>query len=329
MACSTLAHAEAPAAAIADSDANATDTPDADTPADTLPHRARPPSQPVPVPNPSPVVVGGSPVPEGTMVAPLEWNRRRFDGLDAAVMITGGALTLATAIIPPQAAHVRGPILFDEDVRDTLRASSTQTRYIFRDASDVGLSLAVTWPFFVDALFTAWWLRGSRDTAEQMALVGLETLAVSGALQGVTNMLVSRERPYGERCRNGELPTHAIDCTSSSHFRSFFSGHSSFSFTSAALICFNHFELGLLGSPWDTISCLGAYGVAATTATFRVVSDMHYTSDILTGAILGTVVGYGVPLLHFRRPSLGTARVGNASFRLVPTGTGASVVGVF
>lgn len=290
---------------------------------------ARPPSGTVPIPTPSPVVVGGEPTPHGTAVAPLEWKPRRFTGLDAAVMFTGGAMTLAAAIIPPRAAHLRGAVFFDDDVRDFLRAESLQSRYIFRDASDVGLSLTATWPFFVDALFTAWWLRGSRDTAEQMALLGLETLAVSGAIQGTTNMLVSRERPYGSQCREGGLPTNAIDCTSSSHFRSFFSGHSSFSFTSAALICFNHIELELLGAPWDALSCAGAYAVATTTATFRVVGDMHYASDILTGALLGTIVGYGIPLLHLHGGSATTMRTGGATFRLVPSTGGAGVVGIF
>ena len=245
------------------------------------------------------------------------------------ITLTGGALTLASAIIAPRPAHLRGPVLVDEGARDLLRASSTEARYIFRDASDVGLSLAVTWPFFIDALFTAWWLRGSRDVAEQMALLGLETMAVSGAIQGVTNMLASRERPYGAGCRDGALPANAIDCTSSSHFRSFFSGHSSFSFTSAALICFNHIELELLGAPWDAISCAGAYAVATTTATFRIVGDMHYASDVMTGALLGTVVGYGVPLLHFRRPESTTMRVGGASLRVVPSAGGAGIVGIF
>jgi membrane-associated phospholipid phosphatase len=301
--------------------------PSDDDAADRVPF-ARPPGQPVPVPNPSPVVVGGAPIADGRVAAPLEWQRRRFDGVDAAIMFTGGAITVATAIIPPSPHHLRGPILFDEAARSTLRASSTETRFVFRDASDVGLSLAVTWPFFIDALFTAWWYRGSRDVAEEMALVGLETMAVSGAIQGVTNTIVSRERPYGADCRDGKLPPEAIDCTSSSHFRSFFSGHSAFSFTGAALVCFNHFELGLLGAPGDALSCAGAYAVAATTATFRVVGDMHYASDVLTGALLGTVVGYGVPLLHFRRGAR-AERANGPSFRIVPSAGGAGIVGLF
>lgn len=291
-------------------------------------HLQAPPGQPVAVPTPSPVVLGGVPTEPGTASRPLHWNRRRFTKADTVITLSGGAITLATAIIKPQPLHFRGPVLFDEDVRSALRAPTIQARYTFRDISDVGLSFAATWPFFVDALITAWWLRGSRDVAEQMALLGLETLAVSGAVQGITNTLASRERPYGSSC-GGELPDNAIDCTSSSHYRSFFSGHAAFSFTSAALVCFNHLEFELLGSPWDVVSCAGAYGVATTTATFRVVSDVHYASDILTGAIVGSLVGWGVPFLRARKPDVATVKTGSLRMRFVPSPGGAGIVGIF
>ena len=293
---------------------------------------ARPPAQPVPVPTPSPVVVGGKPVPPGRFVRPLEWKRARYSKLDFAITIAGGAWTLAAAIINPAPKHVRGPILFDKPIEDGLRAPTVQQQYIYRDASDTGLSLMATWPFFVDALITAWWYRGSRDTAEQMALVGLETLAISGAVQGITNVMVSRERPYGEGCGQPGLegrPANALDCTGSTHYRSFFSGHSAFSFTGASLICFQHTELNLLGGPWDAISCIGGYAVAAATATFRVTGGEHYASDVLTGAILGTAIGWGVPLLHARRPEFGTVKTTGMTMRIVPTGAGAGVVGMF
>ncbi|MBX3228916.1 MAG: phosphatase PAP2 family protein [Labilithrix sp.] len=300
--------------------------PDAKTP---LEHLARPPGQPVPVPTPSPVVLGGEPTQPGRAAVPLKWKRRRFSGVDYAILFTGAGLTLAAAIVQPIGENETGPIYFDRRVAKALRAPTLQTRYVFRDASDVGLSLAATWPFFIDALITAWWYRGSRDVAEQMSLLGLETLAVSGAIQGVTNVLVSRERPYGQTCGAG-LPGDALDCTGSTHYRSFFSGHSAFSFTSASLICFNHLELELLGKPWDQISCGAAYAVAGATATFRVVANVHYPTDVLTGALLGTAIGWGVPLLHFRQPELATVKTtGGLTMRLVPHGAGAGVVGIF
>ncbi|MEJ7733331.1 MAG: phosphatase PAP2 family protein [Polyangiaceae bacterium] len=296
----------------------------------------KPPAAPPPVPTPSPVVIAGEPTPPGTAVAPLVWQRTRFGTFDYVVTVAGAAGTLAAAIVKPRAQHAVGPVLVDEEVRDALRPTSLSVRYKFRDASDVGLSLAVTWPFFVDSLVTAWWYRGSRDVAEQMALVDLEALALIGGIQGATNVLVSRERPYGKSC-GGDLPSDAFDCSGSTHYRSFFSGHTAFAFTGAALVCFHHLEQELLGSPWDGVSCAGAYAVAAATGTFRLVGDVHYLSDVLAGAALGTIVGYSVPLLHFpRSPPAATVRrtgrrerVDEARVGIVPTGLGAGVAGVF
>jgi membrane-associated phospholipid phosphatase len=289
-----------------------------------------PPGEIPPVPDPSPVVLGGVPTPPDRVGAPLVWTWRRFGLADYAVTAVGGGLTLAMAIAKPRSQHsLEGGIPFDEDVRDALRADDVALRYAFRDASDVGVSLLVTWPFFTDSLLTAWWYRGSRDVAQEMALISFETIAVTSAVQGVTNVLVSRERPYGRTCGTDELPADAHDCTGYTHYRSFFSGHSALSFTGAALVCTHHFRNELLGSPGDALSCAGAYAVAASTATFRVVSDVHYSTDVLTGALVGTVVGYGVPLLHYGFPVGSAPRTSGVELRIVPAAGGLGVTGVF
>ena len=284
-----------------------------------------------PVPNPGPaVMMGGSSNVSGYSGPPLVWKWQRFTTADYLITGAGGALTLTAAIVQPRSVHAfSGGILFDDAVRNALRAHSLQARYEFRDASDVGLSLAVTWPFFADSLTSAWWYRGSRDAAEEMSLIDLETLAIAGAAQGLTNVFVSRQRPYGASCGSSELPSNSIDCQGGQEYRSFFSGHATFSFAGAALVCVHHFENDLLGSPWDALSCAGAYAVAATTSTFRVVGDMHYTSDVLLGALIGTTIGYGVPLLHYH--SLLPTGASHSDLRLmvVPAAGGIGVVGIF
>jgi membrane-associated phospholipid phosphatase len=291
---------------------------------------------PPPAPKKKPREVNTLPLFSANAPPPLVWRWPAFSTADFVITATGAAITLSAAVVHPRPQHsLSGPIGFDDDVRRALRASTLATRYDFRDASDVGLSLAVMWPFVGDALTTAWWYRGSRESAQEMALIDLQTLAISGALQGATNVLVSRERPFGRDCGKGELPSDAIDCENAFHYRSFFSGHSAFSFTGAALICVHHFENELLGPPWDGLSCATGYAVAATTATFRVVADMHYASDVLLGAAVGTLVGYGVPLFHYHEVG-GKSRRRDAStspselrLHLVPAPGGVGVLGVF
>jgi membrane-associated phospholipid phosphatase len=282
-----------------------------------------------PVPTPSRAVIAGEPAHPELAPKPLTWRWRRFSTADLIVTGLGGGVTLAASITHPRATHATGPILFDTAARDLLRLPRLQNRYMVRDASDVGLSLIVTWPFFADVLASAWWYRGSRDAAEQMALINLQTLAISGAVQGMVNVLVSRERPYGPSCGSPDLPSAAIDCEGSTHYRSFFSGHSAFSFTSAALICMDHMEHALLGAPWDALSCAAGYAVAATTATFRVVADVHYASDVLAGALVGTLIGYGVPWLHYHHVTVGSVQTGSLRLQIVPSAFGLGAVGAF
>jgi membrane-associated phospholipid phosphatase len=311
-----------------------------DTPEEQGPAPQKPPEQEPLVVRPKPAkqprAVNTLPLVSKDAPPPLIWKWPTFSTADFVVTLTGGAVTLGAAIIKPRSRHeLTGPIGFDKGVRNALRAGTLSNRYLFRDASDVGLSLTVSWPFVADALTTAWWYRGSRETAQEMALIDLETLAISGAVQGVTNVLVSRERPFGRDCGQGELPGDAIDCTGSFHYRSFFSGHSAFSFTGAALICIHHVENELLGPPWDALSCAGGYAVAATTATFRVVADVHYASDVLLGAAVGTLVGYSVPLLHYRklggasRAAVHAAATRPLQLHLVPSPGGVGLMGIF
>lgn len=276
----------------------------------------------VPVPNPpSPSTAYG-----GDRIATLTWDPSwsRFGVVDW--IVTGGSVgaALAAAILPPQSKHVTGGVLFDEGARDALRLPDLRARYTVRDASDVGLSLTTTWPFFVDALITTWYKRGSADVARELVLVDAEAMAITAAIQGVTNTVVSRERPFGRLCGSA-LPGDIHDCQTTVRHRSFFSGHAALSFTAAGLVCTHHMKLGLLGAPYDAITCAGGLALASVTATFRVMSDMHYASDILTGAIVGSLVGFGVPLLHY---GFGR-RASSAHVQLVPFGQGAALAGTF
>jgi hypothetical protein len=282
------------------------------------------------VPTPGPDVRAGAPLAADHAEPPLRWDWAQFSTADYIVGGAAAGVTLAAAIVHPLPAHqISGGLLFDDAVQKAVQNFGTAPRYAFRDASNVGLSLAATWPFFADALAGAWWYRGSRDVAQQMALLDLETLAIAGAVQGVTNVLVSRQRPYGPMCGTPQLPANAVDCESSEEYRSFFSGHATFSFTAAALVCLNHTSTDLLGAPWDAISCGGAYVVAAATSTFRVLGDEHWASDVIAGALVGTIVGYGVPLLHYRHHTIGRMSLGGVTLQLVPSRNGASLVGSF
>jgi len=234
-------------------------------------------------------------------------------------------VALTAAIAPPLNTGWTGGILFDDSARSALRLPTYQQQLNARDVSDVGLALITTFPILVDSLIVAYWYRGSDDVALQMALIDVEAMAVAAAVQGAANFFGGRERPYGAEC-GGALPSQSSDCTSSSRYRSFFSGHSTLSFTSASLICAHHETLELFESGADLGTCISGFVAAGTIATLRVAGDMHYASDVLTGAIVGTAIGLGIPLLHhYRAQPGGTA----STLQFVPLPTGAQIVGTF
>lgn len=293
---------------------------------------AAPPAGPDAIaPSPSPQLARPAPGhPEGGGTDGGHWHPRREVHFGTAdYVITGAAVgvIVSGAVITPASRQWRGGILFDEDVRDALRIGSMRGRYFVRDMSDVGVSLASTWPFLVDALVTAWWYRGRADLARDMALVSAEAFAIAAAVQGAANIVGSRERPFGRLCGT-EIPEKSVDCEPDVRYRSFFSGHATLAFTSAGLLCANHLGLGLLGKTGDVLTCAGGFTVATATSVFRVMSDVHYTTDVAIGALVGTAAGLAVPLLHFRRPA-SEPEAGKVDVRVGPVGRGIGLVGTF
>jgi membrane-associated phospholipid phosphatase len=98
-------------------------------------------------------------------------------------------------------------------------------------------------------------------------------------------------------------------------------------------VCSHHAHLPLYGggAP-DVLACAASFAAAATVGTLRVVSDQHFTTDVLTGAAVGTLTGLGLPwLLHYRggaTPDV-SARPAGATVGFVPAPLGGAIVGVF
>lgn len=304
-----------------------------DDPPQPQPQPAPQPRQPVPPKSPARILPPDVPYPpifdRPGLRRPLVWEGQRFSALDWAITGAGLAVTIGSAIARPRANHWTGGAWFDEDARDFLRLGSAQDRYNARDASDVLLSLEATWPFFVDSLILAWFYHGSPDAAAEMALIDGKALSIVTAVQGASTVFFSRERPYGRDCGSDFLPGETRDCTGSRRYRSFFSGHTSTSFMSASLICVHHLKLSLFGSATaDALTCVAAYGGATATALFRAMGDVHYATDLVAGALVGTAIGIGVPLLHYRkRARRGAPPAVEAT--LMPFGAGLAIGGTF
>jgi len=270
---------------------------------------------------------------EPDLVWDPKWARMRFPELVGTGIIAAGALPFA--VIPSLGSALRTPSSFDESARNALRLHSSTARNTARDVSDLLLTVSITYPFFVDALAAAYLKHSSSDVASQMVQMDLEAIAVNAFLSSMISNLIGRERPYGRLC-SADPAKQSFDCSSTSRNRSFFSGHSSTSFTSAGLVCSHHMHLKLFGGgAADALACATSLLAAGTTASLRVLADQHYATDVLVGSAVGAAMGFGLPwLLHYRGggtllPGSTSARPGAVTWTLAPGPLGGAVFGTF
>jgi membrane-associated phospholipid phosphatase len=129
---------------------------------------------------------------------------------------------------------------------------------------------------------------------------GTDALIVgeSVATMVVTNLFkgaFARERPFAHALSPEEKRTRD---GASDHNLSFFSGHVSFTFSMAA-------ASGTVASlrGYDLAPYIWGVGFTLATATsyLRIVSDSHYFTDVVAGALVGTALGVGMPLLFHGR----------------------------
>ena len=151
--------------------------------------------------------------------------------------------------------------------------------------SDVTAVLAMTAPPLLDLVDV-----GGGHAFQVDAVVFAETLLVNGALVEIAKYAVQRPLP---RTYAGDRSL--ID--SPGGYRSFYSGHTSTVFAaltaSAMTLRLRHGERWW---PWVVDGVVGS-----SVAVERVAAGRHFPTDVLVGALAGTVVGVVVPALHASR----------------------------
>jgi hypothetical protein len=277
-----------------------------------------------------PIVAPG--LPERGEGSPRDWDPRwRKFGTLNYVLTVGGFAIGGTTLLVPVTNPWRSKNSLDEWGRRTLGVEHYESGEWARDVSDVLISLNIAFPFLVDSLITAYWYRRSPVVAGQTALIALEAMSVASLLQGATSAWAQRERPYGRDCGTA-IPNELSECTGNERYRSFFSGHTSMSFATAAVSCTHHARHELFGDPLaDGVTCGAELASAATVGLMRVVALKHYVTDVLTGAAAGTLAGLGVPWLLHYGPLAGVGPESDAAVTLglYPLTNGIAVRGAF
>jgi hypothetical protein len=151
---------------------------------------------------------------------------------------------------------------------------------------DVAVGLAVAAPVALTLLTVR-----PRTTLIEDLVVYAEVMAVNGGLVTLAKFTVQRPTP---RAYAGD----PRQVTEPGGYLSFYSGHTSFAFASLsfAAVTLSVREHQYVW-PWIVTGVVGG-GVGAV----MVLSGAHFPTDVAMGALAGTVVGVGIPLLHLRSP---------------------------
>ena len=132
-------------------------------------------------------------------------------------------------------------------------------------------------------------LSSNPSSSLSSTVVYAESLSFAFGAKNVLKYLLPRYRPY---VYSGGAP--GVD--PSEDEQSFPSGHATIAFTAAAFSAYLYFQ-GLPQTAYYLPFVVANFGLAGLTASYRVVSGMHFVTDVLAGAVIGTFCGFFLPAL--------------------------------
>ena len=119
-----------------------------------------------------------------------------------------------------------------------------------------------------------------------------ESFVITQGLNGTVKNTVNRARPY---TYNSEVSDK--DKKSDDAVRSFYSGHTVTAFNSAVFVS-TVFSDYYPESAWRYAVWGTSLTAASLTGYLRYRAGMHFPTDIITGAVIGSATGWLIPALH-------------------------------
>ena len=139
-----------------------------------------------------------------------------------------------------------------------------------------------------------------------------EVMLVGNGLGELLKRVTSRTRPFAYN-DDRDIPDEAPFEVGAR--RSFPSGHTANAFAAAVFLSSVYAKLHPDSSA-RTWMWVGSLTLATTTGYMRYQGGKHYPTDIISGAIIGSLVGWGVPKLH---------EVDGVNLTLAPSGGGIAI----
>jgi membrane-associated phospholipid phosphatase len=119
-----------------------------------------------------------------------------------------------------------------------------------------------------------------------------ETALLTAGLSNLTKGLFKRTRPYAY---NPDAPMS--ERTEADARLSFFSGHTAIAFSSAVFLSKVYSDI-YPDSKYIPYIWSGSLLVATSVGLLRMFSGKHFPTDVLTGAVFGSLIGWAIPELH-------------------------------
>lgn len=201
---------------------------------------------------------------------------------------------------------------FDESMRSSLRAPHPRTIGFLSH----GVSLGAVPALALTGLIVPAYRDGETGRALSDAWIVANTFVITTAVGNLAKHWVARERPAFHHGMEAETEMRNFP---NERNKSFFSLDTAWAFaiaSSATTLAHLH------GYESRNYIAIGGGALAVAAGTLRIVGDAHWTTDVLTGAAVGTAIGIAVPaLLHPRETNSQTA----VSVSALGRGTGVSL----
>lgn len=141
-------------------------------------------------------------------------------------------------------------------------------------------------------------LRGEWKNTITLGVMYAEVWMLTKGITDMTKAWVGRIRPYlynTDLSAEQRFAMQGHDAPLGS--TSFFSGHTSTVFAFAVLASRTFQDLYGKGT-WSTVVWSGSLSLATLTAWGRVAAGEHFPTDVIAGAVVGSAIGYFIPVLH-------------------------------
>jgi undecaprenyl-diphosphatase len=206
-----------------------------------------------------------------------------------------GSISLGMAIAPFFVSPDKGDSIFN---KDTINAFDRNLMFPYNKTLD---SIGDVGAYGL-ALLPVVSLGGNIKDAKALASYGImyaeSLLLVFGTTELMKNLAL-RYRPY---CYFGDAP----QVKEADYYKSFPSRHAAFAFMSTGFLCYT-FLTEYPDSAWKIPVIALSYSLALGVGASRVFSGNHFVSDVLTGAAIGSLYGYLVPILHLQKKNIAIA----------------------